>query len=107
MTDSIATRTAARLRQPQTAAGTGISHANLFEDLKASQRAQRGRKTLGHAIEYLTYDLEGPGKSSLDRNARLQAVKILMALNREIYLECEAAPKLGMRCLSWIRTHAL
>jgi len=63
---------------------------------------------LGHAIEYLTDEFihqavsgaasEG-GSFSAD-NSQLQAVQLLMALNRQVYFECPEVPPFGMRLLS-------
>ena len=103
MPDTIAARIADHVHQPDHAG----FHANLLEDLVASQRASRGRKTLCHAIEYLTDGLVDSRESVLERNARLQAVQILMALNREIYFESHSEPGLCERCMTWLRAHAI
>ena len=55
-------------------------------------QAGRALETLGHAIEYLTdeYLQEAEQVSAHDPN--LQAVQILMALNRDIYYACPLQP---------------
>jgi hypothetical protein len=53
---------------------------------------------LGHAIEYLADEFVHSGASLSTNDARLEAVQMLMALNRQIYFECPEAPSFGARC---------
>jgi hypothetical protein len=53
-----------------------------------SPEAARALKMLGHAIEYLANEFLQDSIPPTQDNARLQAVRLLMALNREIYFEC-------------------
>lgn len=53
----------------------------------------RALELLGHAIEYLTDEFALAG----DDDGRLEAIQLLMALNREIYFSCPLAPTLGER----------
>jgi len=55
---------------------------------------------LGHAIEYLTDEFVHQGGSFSSNNSQLQAVQLLMAINRQIYFECPEVPPLGKRLLS-------
>jgi hypothetical protein len=57
-------------------------------------------EVLGHAIEYLTDELvhEG-GPLSLD-DGRLQAIQLLMAINREVYYACPEVISFSERCRS-------
>ncbi len=84
-----------------------VANVNLFEDLKVSQRVNRGRRILSHAIEHLTGSMADIRESPAERDARLQAVQILMALNREVYLEGRSVPTFGERCLTWLRNRAI
>lgn len=43
---------------------------------------------LGHAIEYLTDEFVHDGGSLCHHDPRLDAIQLLMARNREIYLAC-------------------
>jgi hypothetical protein len=106
MPDTIAARITDHVHQPDPA-DFHVLHANLLEDLVASQRASRGRKILCHAIEHLTEGLADSRESASERSARLQAVQILMALNREIYFESNAEPGFCERCMTWLRAHAI
>jgi hypothetical protein len=61
-------------------------------------QAGRALEILGHAIEYLTDEFVYRGGSFSARNEQLQAVQLLMALNRQVYFECPEAPTFGERC---------
>lgn len=70
---------------------------------RVSREAGRALEILGHAIEYVTDEFVHEGGSFSGHSAQLDAVQMLMALNREIYLECPVIPTLGERCLSLLR----
>jgi|SRR5580658_637241 hypothetical protein len=58
-----------------------------------SPEAGRALRILGHAIEYLANEfLHDVIPPSAD-NERLQAVQLLMSLNREVYSECPEEPE--------------
>ena len=61
-------------------------------------QAGRALEILGHAIEYLTDEFVHRGGSFTADNEQLQAVQLLMALNRQVYYECPEAPTFGERC---------
>lgn len=56
-------------------------------------------KIIAHAIEYLSDESYYHGRSVLDRGAELEAIEILMARNREIYLSCPTVSTFG----EWLR----
>jgi len=62
--------------------------------------AGRALEILGHAIEYLTDEFVYEGCSQESLNSQLQAVQLLMALNRQIYFECPVVPTLTERVLA-------
>jgi hypothetical protein len=65
---------------------------------RISPEAGRALEILGHAIEYLTDEYVHRGGGSLSaQDPELEAVQLLMALNRKIYFECPAAPTLVER----------
>ena len=74
---------------------------------KISPEAGRGIEMLGHAIEYLADEFT---LDSMDRilraepgmHPRLQAIELLKARNREIYLSCPEAPTLQERLRGWV-----
>jgi len=87
---------------------TTTTRVPLYEAQRAA-RARTGRRRcitreaghaleiLGHAIEYLTDELVNEGKRIDENDPQLQAIQILMALNRRVYYECPFAPTLTER----------
>ena len=67
---------------------------------KIDPNAGRALEVLGHAIEYLTDEFVFEGAWSEQQNSRLQAVQLLMAVNRQIYFECPEVPTFGQKVLS-------
>jgi hypothetical protein len=64
-----------------------------------SPSAGRALEILSHAIEYLTDEYVYAGGSLSASNPQLQAVQLLMAVNRQIYMECPEVPSLKERIL--------
>jgi hypothetical protein len=60
-------------------------------------QAGKALEKLGHAIEYLTDEFVQSGASFSSNNSQLEAVQMLMALNRRVYFECPEVPTLGER----------
>jgi hypothetical protein len=58
---------------------------------------------LGHAIEYLTGELVQEGGSFSANDPRIQAVRLLMAVNRQIYFACPEVSTLIDRFVSIFR----
>ncbi len=63
-------------------------------------QAGRALEILGHAIDYLTDELVHAGGSFCARNAQVEAVQLLMRVNRQIYFECPEVPTLSERFLA-------
>ncbi len=59
--------------------------------------AGRALEILGHAIEYLSDEFAHSGGGLSAHNAQVEAVQLLMAVNRQIYLACPEVPSLGER----------
>ena len=59
--------------------------------------AGRALEILGHAIEYLADELVHEGGPLSAANGQVQAIQLLMALNRRIYFECPIASTIGDR----------
>ena len=57
---------------------------------------------LGHAIDYLTDEYVHEGGSFSRNDSELQAIELLMAVNREIYFACPEVPTLGERIHGWL-----
>lgn len=67
-----------------------------------SPQAGHALEILGHAIEYLTDEFIHEGGSFGAENGQLQAVQLLMALNRQIYFECPEVPSFRKRFASFL-----
>ena len=69
-------------------------------------QAGHALEILGHAIEYLTDELVHRHPEIFPGNADLEAVQMLMALNRQVYYECPQVPTVGERLRSMLRLRA-
>jgi hypothetical protein len=65
---------------------------------RITPQAGRALSILGHAIEYLTDDFLHQGLAYSANDPQMQAVQLLMALNRQVYFECPEVPTFGERC---------
>ena len=65
--------------------------------------AGRALEKLGHAIEYLTDEYVFSGGSLEAHDPQLDAVQLLMAINREIYFSCPSVPGPVERVRAWLR----
>jgi hypothetical protein len=79
---------------------------NLREGLNRRRRispeAGHALEKLGHAIEYLTDEFVHEGGSLSANDPQVQAVQLLMAVNRQIYLACPVVPTLRDRLFSLV-----
>jgi hypothetical protein len=73
---------------------------------RITPEAGHALEILGHAIEYLTDEFVYEDHAFSARSAQLQAVQMLMALNRQVYFECPEAPTFGERCLAVLHHHS-
>jgi hypothetical protein len=62
---------------------------------------------LSHAIEYLTDELVHSGEMISANNARVDAIQLLMALNRQVYYACPEEPTFADRCRSLLRLRSV
>ncbi len=87
-------RTAARL-----SLFDGVSAFSVTRTARRSITSEAGKalEILAHALEYLSdeYAISGEGKPML--YGHLEAITLLMALNRHIYLECPQLPSIRER----------
>jgi hypothetical protein len=65
---------------------------------RITPQAGRALDLLAHAIEYLTDEFVHQGLAYSSKDAQLEAVQMLMALNRQVYFECPEVPTFGERC---------
>jgi hypothetical protein len=73
---------------------------------RITPEAGHALEILGHAIEYLTDEFVHDGGSFSANDHRIQAVQLLMALNRQVYFECPEVPSLGERFFSILGLNA-
>jgi hypothetical protein len=59
---------------------------------RISQQAGQALEKLAHAIEYLTDEYIFDGKTPAEDNTTIQAIQLLMAINRRIYFDCPVVP---------------
>lgn len=61
-------------------------------------QAGRALEILGHSIDYLTDEFVHEGGLLVAHNGQVEAIQLLMALNRQIYFECPVVPTVVERC---------
>jgi len=64
---------------------------------RITPQAGRALEILGHAIEYLTDEYVHRAKVASVDDGELQAVQLLMGINRQIYFACPEAPTMADR----------
>jgi hypothetical protein len=70
---------------------------------RITPQAGHALEKLGHAIEYLADEFVHTDGSFCVHNAHVEAVRMLMALNRQVYFECPEIPSIKERFLSMLR----
>ena len=77
---------------PIAAIGSGVLRRR-----RISSDAGHALEILGHAIEYLSDEYVHAGRSFSARDGQVEAVQLLMAVNRQIYFACPEVPTLAER----------
>jgi hypothetical protein len=62
------------------------------ERRRINPESGRALVVLGHAIEYLADEFAHEGGSPTTHRGQIDAIQLLMALNRQIYLSCPKEP---------------
>lgn len=70
---------------------------------RISREAGRALEILGHAIEYLADENVHEGRSFSANDPRVKAIRLLMAVNRQIYFECPVVPTMTERLRRFLR----
>jgi hypothetical protein len=73
---------------------------------RITPQAGHALEILAHAIEYLTDEFVHQGLAYSAKNEQLEAVQLLMALNRQVYFECPEVPSFSERCRALLHLHA-
>src|SRR5580698_1651611 len=68
---------------------------------RISPEAGHALEILGHAIEYMADELNAGDVPVSAGNPRLEAIQMLMAINRRIYCDCPEVPTWRERLSNW------
>jgi hypothetical protein len=90
----------------RTTVPAAVSGRGVVRRRRISPQAGRALEILGHAIEYLTDEFIYAGGSFSAHDGQVEAVQLLMGLNREIYFDCPEVPSFAerFRALMHLRT---
>ena len=91
---------------PIPASATAVAATARNRRRRISAEAGHALEILGHAIEYLSDELIHEGVPVTAENGQVQAVQLLMALNRSIYFDCPVAPSFGERLHGFFQRQA-
>lgn len=72
---------------------------------RISVEAGHALEKLGHAVEYLTDEYVHCGVDMSSGNGQIEAVQLLMRINRQVYFECPEVPTMGERIRSMLHIH--
>jgi hypothetical protein len=64
---------------------------------RISHEAGRALEILGHAIEYLADEFAHGGEALVARGGQVEAMQLLMKMNRQIYFACPEVPTMSDR----------
>lgn len=67
-----------------------------------NMQAGRALEILGHAIEYLTDEYVREAKHLSAHDPQVEAIQLLMTINREVYFGCPIVPTFADRMRAWI-----
>jgi hypothetical protein len=71
---------------------------------RTGPEAGHALEILGHAIEYMADELNAGDGPVAAGNPRLEAIQMLMAINRRIYCECPEIPTWRERLSGWFHS---
>jgi hypothetical protein len=103
----MATSTTSGFSVSASAAVVPMRQAKTNRGRRITPEAGHALEILGHAIEYLSDEFVHEGGDFNAHNPQLEAVQLLMALNRQVYFECPQVPTFRERCRSFLRRHFL
>lgn len=88
------------LHAPSAATAAASPEVRAKRPRRISPEAGHALEILGHAIEYLSDEFVHNGGELTQNDPQVQAVQLLMALNREVYFSCPEVPSLRDRLLA-------
>jgi len=91
---------------PASTSAAPVARVRSNRRRQITPQAGHALDVLAHAIEYLTDEFVSQGLAFSAKDEQLQAVQLLMSLNRQVYFECPEVPTLGerFRALLGLRT---
>jgi hypothetical protein len=90
----------------ETAHSQAISIANTDRRRLVTPEAGHALEMLGHAIEYLSDEYVHHAKQISAHDPQIEAIQLLMALNREIYFACPVVPTFAERLRAFFHVNA-
>ncbi len=87
----------------RTAAPAAVTGRGVVRRRRISPEAGHALEILGHAIEYLADEFVYAGGSFSAHDAQVEAVQLLMGLNREVYFDCPEVPTFADRFRTFVR----
>lgn len=73
------------------------SNRGVLRRRRITPEAGHALEILGHAIEYLSDEYVHAGGSFCAHDSQIEALQLLMAVNRQIYFACPEVPPLAER----------
>lgn len=70
---------------------------------RITPQAGKALEILAHALEYLADDYAVSDAKTPSLKDRMDAIELLMALNRQVYMECPQILSTAMRCRAFLR----
>jgi len=83
-----------------------VSRRKRARRRRISPEAGRALEILGHAIEYLADEYVHRAQVLSAQDGPVEAMQLLMRVNRKIYLACPEVPSLADRWRTLLRVHA-
>jgi hypothetical protein len=90
---------------PVAAPRTGIIDVPLNRRRRITPEAGHALEILGHAIEYLSDEAVHDGRDLSAHCGEVEAIQLLMALNRKVYYACPEIPTFRERMRLWLHPH--
>jgi hypothetical protein len=101
----MAATSVARVLPVQMAAPVTVIGRGVMRRRRISPDTGHALEILGHAVEYLTDEFIRAGGSVSPYDGQVQAVQMLMRLNRDIYLDCPEVPTFAHRVRALLHLH--
>jgi hypothetical protein len=81
------------------------TEAQVHRRRRITPEAGHALEKLGHAIEYLADEFIQQRQQFTPRNAKLEAIQLLMRANRQVYYGCPELPTLSERLRAMLHLH--